>query len=146
MNTILTPSFIQEMANDLRQYLGLCDEILNLTVQENQALGGHLDYQPETFQQQRRKILPDLEQMLSRLRSRRVIWQQCPRSERERCEEINPLFQQIQDQLMKVLLLDRENQQIMLRRGMVPAAHLPSPAPRPNYLASIYQRHATAMS
>ncbi len=146
MNATLTPLFIQEMTHDLRRYLGLCDEILNLATQENLALGGQSAYDPEFFQDQRRTLLPNLEQMLARLRSRRLVWQTSSRNERENCTEITPLFQQIQDQLMKVLLLDRENQQIMLRRGMVPPSHLPNPAPRPNYLASVYQRHAISAS
>jgi hypothetical protein len=46
---------------------------------------------------------------------------------------------------MKILLLDRENQQAMLRRGLVPARHLPPPAAqRPHFVAGLYQRHAAA--
>ena len=54
-----------------------------------------------------------------------MVWQQVPRPSANSVEEIKPLFQSIQNLLMKVLLLDRENQQIMLRRGLVPASHLP---------------------
>jgi hypothetical protein len=53
------------------------------------------------------------------------------------------LFQNIQSLLMKVLVLDRENQQAMLRRGLVPARHLPAVAvQKPHYVASLYQRNA----
>ena len=143
MNSILTPLFIQEMAAELRSYLTLCEEILHLSIRENQALSGQISYQPVEFQEKRRHLLPTVQTLLAQLRRRRIVWQQTPKPDRDRCTEITFLFQNIQDQLMKILLLDRENQQIMLRRGMVPANHLPAPAPKPNYLASVYRSHAT---
>ena len=144
MNNPLTTQFINGLALELRNYLGLCEEILKLTMRENQALSGHADYQPREFHQKRTNLLPNIELLLAKLRNRRLVWQQVPLSERERCEEIKPLFQSIQNQLMKVLLLDRENQQIMLRRGLVPTSHLPAASPKPNYVASIYQRNSAA--
>ncbi len=143
MNSLLSPPFIHGLASELRSYLVLCEEILDLISRENQALSGQGIYQPLEFQEKRRDLLPNIELLLAKLRSRRLVWQQAPKPERDRCSEITPLFQNIQDKLMKILLLDRENQQIMLRRGMVPANHLPVPAPKPNYLASVYQRHAS---
>jgi hypothetical protein len=39
--------------------------------------------------------------------------------------------------------LDRENQQALLRRGLVPARHVTAcAAPPSNYVASLYRRHA----
>jgi hypothetical protein len=142
MSNTLNLPFINGLAAELRSYLLLCEDILNLAKNENQALTGQTSYQPSEFQQKRKKLLPNIELLLAKLRSRRLVWQQVPKPERERCTEITPLFQNIQDELMKVLLLDRENQQIMLRRGMVPASHLPAPTPKANYVASVYHRHA----
>lgn len=144
MNPPLTPSFIQALAAELRSYLDLCEEILHLSAHENQALASPAGYQPLEFQQRRRLLLPGIELLLAKLRSRRMVWQQAPKSDRDRCAEITPLFQQIQDKLMKILLLDRENQQSLLRRGLVPASHLPAPVPQPNYVASVYQRHLSS--
>jgi len=50
----------------------------------------------------------------------------------------------IQDLLMRVLLIDRENQQALLRRGLVPPKHLSLAAgPQPShYVASVYRRNA----
>ncbi len=142
MNSPLTPSFLNGLAAELHNYLVLCEEILHLSAHENQALSGPGLYQPVEFQERRRHLLPNLDALLAKLRSRRLVWQQAPKPERERCSEITPLFQNIQDKLMKILLLDRENQQIILRRGLVPPNHLPVPTPKPNYVASVYQRHA----
>jgi hypothetical protein len=142
MNTPLTSQFINALTVELRTYLALCEEILNLSTRENQALAAQAAYNHLEFHQKRIHLLPNIELFLAKLRSRRMFWQQVPASERERCEEIKPLFENIQNLLMKVLLLDRENQQIMLRRGLIPVSHLPATAtPKPNYVASVYQRN-----
>jgi len=45
----------------------------------------------------------------------------------------------------QVLLLDRENQQALLRRGLLPARHLPAAAvQRPHCVADAYRRHTRA--
>jgi hypothetical protein len=44
--------------------------------------------------------------------------------------------------LMKIVLLDRDNQQALLRRGLVPPRHLPRAAgQQPHFVAGLYQRH-----
>jgi hypothetical protein len=143
MNDSITSEFKAGLIFELRTYLALCEEFLVLAVRENQALSGQTVYQPFEFHQKRQNLLPNLEAVSKRLRQLRTVWQQAPASERERCNEARPLFQSIQSLLMKLLLLDRENQQAMLRRGLVPAKHLPAAAiQKPHYVASLYQRNA----
>jgi hypothetical protein len=143
MNNSLTAEFINGLVLELRSYLVLCEDILSLTVRENQALASPTEYQPSEFHQKRKTLLPDIESLLTKLKHRRLAWQQVPAAERERCEEVKPLFQNIQNLLMKVLLLDRENQQAMLRRGLIPAAHLPAPAvQKPHYVANLYRQNS----
>jgi DNA-directed RNA polymerase subunit H (RpoH/RPB5) len=65
-----------------------------------------------------------------------------PADKREACGEIKNLFRDIQNLLPRLLLLDRENQQEMLRRGLIPATQLPPVASqRPNFVANLYRRH-----
>jgi hypothetical protein len=144
MNNSITAEFTAGLIFELRKYLVLCEEILTLAARENQALSGQTAYQSFEFHQKRKGLLPDLESAAIKLRHHRMIWQQASASEREQCKEVKPLFQSIQSLLMKVLLLDRENQQAMLRRGLVPAKHLPAAAvQQPHYVASLYQRNST---
>ena len=143
MNDSITAEFTAGLVSDLRTYLSLCEQILALTMRENQALSGQADYQPVVFHQQRRSLLPHLESVSNKLRQRRIVWQQAPVSERAQCQETKPLFQIIQSLLMKMLLLDRENQQAMLRRGLVPVQHLPAASvQQPHFVASLYQRNS----
>jgi hypothetical protein len=143
MNSFITPEFRAGLIFELETYLKLCEEILALAVRENLALSGQTEYQPLEFQQKRKSLLPNLESVSIKLRQRRLIWQQATASERAQCLEAKPLFQNIQSLLMKMLVMDRENQQAMLRRGLVPARHLPAAAvQRPHFVAGLYQRNS----
>lgn len=145
MNHLLTSEFVNELVYELRTYVALCEEVLNLATQENQALAGRAEHQPFEFDLKRKDLLPDIESLVIKLRQRRQAWQQVPASVRENCQEVKPLFQTIQNLVMKVLLLDRENQQAMLRRGLVPSNHLPAAVvQKPNYVANLYQRNSLA--
>jgi hypothetical protein len=130
------------VATELRRFLKICEDSLALVTHEGQALGGQGEYEPFQFFQQRKNLLPNLETALMNLRDQRAVWLGCSPTDRDRCEEVKSLFQTIEGVLMKILLLDRENQQAMLRRGLMPAQHVPaSVAQRPNYVTSVYQRH-----
>jgi hypothetical protein len=131
-----------ELLPELRLHLDLCREFLVLFTEENQALRSPQPWQPADFHEERKRLLPRLESVLIKLRSCRQTWLQAAESERERCGEVKNLFRDIQNLLPRLLLLDRENQQEMLRRGLMPATQLPPAASqRPNYVASLYRRH-----
>ena len=116
---------------------------MTLAVSENQALAGQSTYQPFEFYQQRKNLLPRLEESLMALRKWRNRWQQAVPAERAGCSEVKALFQSAQSLLMKVLLLYRENQQALLRHGLVPARHLPSSVvQQPHCVADAYRRHS----
>ena len=135
------------MMADLRAYLGICDEALLLSTRENQSLTGAGDYQSFDFFQRRTGLLPRLENALVQLRKWREIWLRVPAEERASCTEVKELFQSVQGLLMKLLLLDRENQQALLRRGLVPPRHLATAAvqqQQPNHVANIYKRHLSS--
>lgn len=135
--------FAQEFTRDLQGHLQLCEEIMALTARENQALGGGTDYPAFDFCHQRKNLLPRLDKSLMALRTWRQRWQQLTPAERAVCADIKTLFQAVQGLLMKILLLDRENQQALLRRGLVPAQHLPAAAvQQPHCVVDAYRRHA----
>lgn len=139
----MSASFEEALARDLRAHLALCEEAMGLTARENQALSREAGYSAFEFYQQRKNLLPRLEESLMALRKWRNHWQQASSGERAGCSEVKALFQSVQTLLMKVLLLDRENQQALLRRGLLPAQHLPSRAvQQPHCVADLYRRHS----
>jgi hypothetical protein len=142
-------SLITEIAgpliSDLRSFAGICEEILSLAMREHRALSGQGNYEPSEFYQQRKALLPDIESSLRRFRNHRLTWQQIPAAQREPLAELKSLFQNIQGLMTRVILLDRENQQAMLKRGLVPVKHLPgTAAQRPHYVADLYRRNSLA--
>ena len=58
--------------------------------------------------------------------------------ERAGCPEVQALFQSVQSLLIKVLLMDRENQQALLQRGLLPAGHLPERAAQSSSFVADY--------
>jgi len=143
MSSRFTMAFdARQLSGDLRDFLALCEAALDVTTREGQALSASGDYRSFEFYQQRKTLLPRLEASLILLRRWRQLWQDLSSSERACCPEVTSLFQVIQGLLMKVLLLDRENQQALLRHGLMPTRHLPSPATqRPHCVADLYRRH-----
>lgn len=96
------------------------------------------DDQPFQFYRGKKALLSRLDEALNLLRTWRLAWQRLDPAERARHPEVKDLPQAVQDALVKVLVLDRENQQAWLRRGLVPARHLPSFAVRlPHYAARL---------
>ena len=143
MNPTLAPEYAAGLALDLRTFVALCEDVLALVTRENQALAGPKGYQSSEFDQKRKRLIPELESALITLRKRRQLWRENGQPGGH-SEEIKRMFPTIQSLLMKILCLDRENQQAMLRLGLVPAKHLPpAGAQHPHYVAGLYQRHST---
>jgi hypothetical protein len=144
MNTPAVPPFVAELASHLRRYLALCEEVLSLAGRESQALAAPAEYPQFEFHQGRKALLSRLDEGLNLLRVWRQCWQQVDPAERTHYSEVKQLLQTVQDSLVKILVLDRENQQALLRRGLVPARHVPSFASQPpHYAAQLYRRHSS---
>lgn len=134
---------VSGLARELQAYLDLCREFLALFADENHALRRPQPWAPEIFHAERKRLLPRLDSGLNKLRSFRQWWERMPAGQRKSCGEIGGLFRDIQNLLPRLLLLDRENQQEMLRRGLVPASQLPPAASqRPSFVANVYRRNA----
>jgi hypothetical protein len=144
MNSTPVPNVLSQIPGYLRGYLTLCEEVLALVRRENQALAVANDYQPFEFYQGRKTLLLRLDEALNLLRVWRQAWQRLDPVERTQHAEVKPLLQAVQDALVKILVLDRENQQALLRRGLVPAPQMNSFASQPpHYAARLYRRHSS---
>lgn len=145
MKNTLIAEVAGALISDLQAFAAVCEQVLALTMREHQALAGQTDYEPSEFYQRRKTLLPDIELLLRRFRNHRATWLQVPLAEREQFTELKGLFQSIQGLLMRVIQLDRENQQAMLKRGLVPVKHLPGMAvQQPHYVTDMYRRNSMA--
>ena len=135
-----------QMLIDLRQHQLLSREILSLAERESQALRQPSPGQPAVLQEisdLRRLLLPRLSESLEKVRRHREHWQTLAVAERAAQPEIAYLVRQTQDLIMRVLLLDRENEQGLLRLGLVPAREMNAVSgQRPHYVAGLYRRQA----
>jgi hypothetical protein len=144
MTAAVLPPFISELSAHLRGFLSLCDEALSLVTRENQALTDRQEYPPFEFYQGRKALLLRLDEGLNLLRTWRQAWQLLQAPERAQHSEVKLLLQTLQESLVKILVLDRENQQALLKRGLVPARHVPAFTGRaPHFAARVYQRHSS---
>ena len=129
------------LANDLKEHLRISEEILRIVKQENIRLrdaGAGASFEGMI---QKKAILPELNESLARLKKQRAEWLREPAEERAKHPEIAGLLRQNQDVIMKIIVLDRENEQALLRKGLVPPRHLPSAnRQKPHYVADLYRR------
>jgi hypothetical protein len=131
----------EDIAADLRRHFTLCQEILAVIEREGQTLRRPDNPSLFEFYQVKKTLLPRLTQSVDAIRKHRINWQRFSMEERARHPEIGMLLRQNQDLTMKIILLDRENEQCLLRRGLVPPRELPSAnRQRPHFVADLYKR------
>ena len=137
MNTLPT------MLADLRAHQTVCRELLALAERESQALRQGQATVLHEIHQSRKPLLPRLSDSLEKVRQHRIQWQGLTAAERAAQPEIGFLVRQAQDLILRVLLLDRENEQGLLRRGLIPPREIPAAhQQRPHYVAGLYRLHA----
>jgi flagellar biosynthesis/type III secretory pathway chaperone len=130
---------VLSMATHLRAHLELCREILTVVERENAAL--RTGEPNAELAEAKKKILPALNDSLARLKEYRAEWTKVSPSEKEKHPEIAALLRENQDVIMRIIVLDRENEQTLLRQGMVPPKHLPAAErQRPHFVADLYRR------
>jgi hypothetical protein len=135
----------QDIIDDLKKHFTLCQELLVAVEREGQTLRRTDNPSLFEFCKLRKNLLPRLTQSLDSLRRHRARWQKFSLDERARHPEIGMLLRQNQDLTMKIILLDRENEQSLLRRGLVPPRELPSVnRQRPHYVAELYRRQGAS--
>lgn len=132
------------MASDLRAHLALCGEILAVVELESHELRQSGAPRLDSVTGRKNNLLPKLTQSLDRIRQRRMQWQRLDARARGAVPEIPALLRQNQDLIMKIIVLDRENEQALLRKGLIPARQIP-PAnrTRPHFVADLYRRART---
>ena len=135
------------LLNDLRDHQTLCRELLLVAERESQALRTNQTAQLDEVYRMKRLLLPRLKESLEVVRRHRLSWQALTPAERSAQPDVQFLVRQVQDVTMRVILLDRENEQGLLRRGLIPARELAAAQQqqqRPHFVADLYRRQAAA--
>ena len=130
-----------DLARELRALLHTGQQIPGHVQREHQQLKSGAVTDLPSLITPRRGVLEQLTEAQDRVFAHKADWLRLAPSERQRHPEIPALIRQNLDLIMKIVLLDRENEQQMLRHKMVPAEHLPPPErQKPHYVAQLYNR------
>lgn len=135
---------LETLTDELQAYLKVCEEVHTIVRRENQCLKSA---DPESicqFQQSRKELLERLSHAQVRISAHRTSWLRVPPSSRAKHPQIGNLIRQTLDLIMKTIVLDRENEQLLLRHRMIPAHQLPSAnRQNPHYVAQLYKNSRT---
>ena len=120
----------------LNSHTALCDEIYNLMIEENRHLRRSGQPPADTLLSRKSVLLGTLSFSLERLRA--GLPESLPTS-----AEVRHCVKKAQKTIMKALLLDRENEQLLLKCTMQRRTQLPAVRPAAAQLQRLYG-HATA--
>ena len=136
-------SLAQSLSDVVRQHHALGQEVLELVEEESRVLGAGATALPASTSARKRALLPRLEASLRQLRLHREAWLRIAPEERARHPQVGALMRSAQDLLLRVIVRDRENEQLVLRGGHAPPRQLAKvqAASRPHYVADLYRRH-----
>jgi len=135
-----SPDALSALANELKTHISLCGEILAVIQQEHQKLKTSTVDDLAALQAGRQGMLERLDAAQKSILTHKEVWARLQSTERQQRPDITNLLKQSTDLIMKIVSLDRENEQLMLRNKLVPPSHLP-PAQRqnPNLVAKMYK-------
>jgi hypothetical protein len=145
MNKVVSAAGAPGIGADLEGHLALCREVLELVEREGEALRQPGEFEGRDFAVRRASLLPRLEKSLGALRHAREAWLRLDPRVRSRQTDLDSLLRDNQNLIMKIIVLDRENEQALLRRGLLPPGHLPtSQSQRPHMVAARYAKNLPA--
>lgn len=120
----------------------MCSDLLRLSQEEADALRNPAPFPAGAIQEKRKDLLARLRSSAQFVSKEREVWQQLRTPASETTPELAVLVQRTLDTIMRVLVLDRENEESLLRRGLLPVRALPrSEQSQPHFVARTYQRH-----
>ena len=135
-----SPDALSALANELQTHISLCGEILTVVQKEHQKLKTSAVDDLAALQAGRQGMLERPNAAQEGILAHKEEWMRLKPEERQQRPDIANLLKQSTDLIMKIVSLDRENEQLMLRNKLVPPSHLP-PAQRqnPNLVAKMYK-------
>lgn len=132
---------IDSLEQELHRQARLYEQLWDIAMKEAEALRS-CDFRPGCYDEQKRAVSAELEKNVSSIRRLRVIWQQLPAETREQHPQVPKVVRANQELAMKLIVLDRENEQALLRRGLVPARQLATTSRhQPHFVSTLYRRH-----
>ncbi|MDB6131144.1 MAG: hypothetical protein JWM04_2251 [Verrucomicrobiales bacterium] len=132
-----------ELTIRLQGHLDLCQQLLTIIEKETNLLRSGEQAAVFDIYQSKKQLLPKLKESVAGLKEKRVNLQDVTVEKRNYPPEVSRLMQKNQDLIMKMIVLDRENEQLLLRRGLLGPRELPSAqVQKPHFVADLYKRQS----
>lgn len=117
----------------LQQHQELCNELHELTLEENSFLQQHRRAPDAAFLDRKRKLIARLDETLAALKG--------ASREGTKSADFKQAVEKTRSRILQILQLDKENEQLLLRFSLTGNRAAAAPAPAPSVLQSIYKRH-----
>ena len=141
MQRIEVSAPFEVLKDELRAYTKVCEEIHSIVERENHLLKSNEPQGIHRHQQSRRELLERLTSTQQRISVHKSSWVRVPASARAKHPEVGTLIRKTMDLIMRTIVLDRENEQLLLRHQMVPPNSLPSTRRQdPRFVTQLYTR------
>ena len=91
----------------------------------------------------RQKLIPLLDRVTEKMKQHRQIWESLSYEERATRPDVNELIVEALNTIMKIIKLDRANEEILLKNGSIPIKEIPpSMRQKPGQVVNIYKQHS----
>ena len=132
---------LETLVDEIREYSKVCDEVHSIVRRENQILKSNEPKGIYQFQQSRKDLLARLSTSQMRLSVHKAAWMRVAPTLRAKFPQIAITIRHTLDLIMKTILLDRENEQLLLRHQLVPTHQLPfAQRQNPHFVARLYSQ------
>lgn len=129
------------MLSELQRQRVACEEVLKLVQTENETLSGEQSFSPIS-NGIKKDLLERLSDSLNSIRRQRIAWQQTGPSRVALHPQLDSELKSNLDLIMRIIVLGRENEQLLVRRGLLPPGRLPGK--QPHFVSDVYRRAARA--
>ena len=126
------------LAASLQRQQAVCWDIMKLVQDENSALAAGAARDHDQLSAARKNLLTRLNDSLNSIRTQRALWQRTQSHGPAPASQAHALLKSNLDLIMKIIVLDRENEQLLVRRGLMPPGRLP--AQQPHFVTELYRR------
>ena len=141
MSTSAAPML--ELERELRGHLELCCEILAVVQREHQQLKANRVSDLAEFFKTREGMLNRVTDAQHKMFAHKATWLRMDPAGREQYPAVGALIRQNLDLIMKIILLDRENEKLLLANKLVPSSHMPAAGRQnPSLVARRYRAHS----
>lgn len=119
----------------LREHLRLCGDLRELFVEEGQLMRATGELPSEEFLEKKQSFVGVLDKGLELLRQINESGEPVPRS-------LQPLVKECRDTIMKLMMIDRENERLLLKNSLPPRMKAAYSKVAPGQIAKAYGKYA----